>query len=140
MKKLINLSLIYAIAGMIGGVFFREFTKFNHFTGVTFLGKVHTHLLVLGAIVFLIVALFEGQYSLSEQKKYRLFYITYNIGLPLTTIMMVVRGVVEVLNISLSSGMNSAISGIAGVGHIFLGIGFIVLILTIKDAVCLEKR
>ena len=35
MKKFINISLIYAIAAMAGGVFYREFTKFNNFTGVT---------------------------------------------------------------------------------------------------------
>ncbi|MEG0756372.1 MAG: DUF2871 family protein, partial [Oscillospiraceae bacterium] len=28
MKKYLNLSLIYAIAAMVGGVFYREFTKF----------------------------------------------------------------------------------------------------------------
>ena len=28
MKKFLNLSLIYAIAAMAGGVFYREFTKF----------------------------------------------------------------------------------------------------------------
>ena len=43
MKKFINISLIYAIAAMAGGVFYREFTKFNNFTGVTALGKVHAH-------------------------------------------------------------------------------------------------
>lgn len=29
MKKYLNISLIYAIAAMAGGVFYREFTKFN---------------------------------------------------------------------------------------------------------------
>lgn len=44
MKKYLNISLIYAIAAMVGGVFYREFTKWNGFTGMTALGKVHTHL------------------------------------------------------------------------------------------------
>lgn len=38
MKKHLNISLIYAIAAMLGGVFYREFTKFNSFSGVTALG------------------------------------------------------------------------------------------------------
>lgn len=38
MKKYLNVSLIYAVAAMIGGVFYREFTKFNSFDGVTVLG------------------------------------------------------------------------------------------------------
>ena len=61
MKKYLNTALIYAIAAMAGGVFYREFTKYNDFTGVTALGKVHPHLFLLGMLVFLIVALFAGQ-------------------------------------------------------------------------------
>ena len=48
MKKLLNTAFIYALAAMAGGVFYREFTKYNSFTGVTSLGKVHTHLFLLG--------------------------------------------------------------------------------------------
>ena len=49
-KKYFNLALIYATAAMIGGVFYREFTKWNGFTGATALGKVHTHLFILGIL------------------------------------------------------------------------------------------
>ena len=59
-KKYLNYSLVYAIAAMIGGVFYREITKWNGYTGITMLGKVHTHLFLLGMMVFLIVALFAG--------------------------------------------------------------------------------
>ena len=61
MKKSLNLSLAYAVAAMAGGVFYREFTKFSGFDGVTALGKVHTHLFLLGTMVFLLVALFAAQ-------------------------------------------------------------------------------
>ena len=43
---------------MVGGVFYREFTKLNGYTGVTALGKVHTHLFLLGMVMFLIIAVF----------------------------------------------------------------------------------
>ena len=33
MKKYLNYALGYAVAAMAGGVFYREFTKFNGFTG-----------------------------------------------------------------------------------------------------------
>ena len=46
MKKYLNYSLVYAVAAMVGGVFYREFTKWNGYTGVTRLGKVHTHLFI----------------------------------------------------------------------------------------------
>ena len=53
MKKLLNTAFIYALAAMAGGVFYREFTKFNGFSGRTALGLVHTHLFLLGRVVYL---------------------------------------------------------------------------------------
>lgn len=134
MKKYLNYALVYAIAAMIGGVFYREFTKMNSYTEVTMLGKVHTHLFLLGMIVFLLVALFAGQYRLEEQKLFRAFMCIYNIGVPLTAIMMVVRGITEVVGIELSKAANGAISGIAGIGHIIAGIGIVLLLLSLKKA------
>lgn len=132
MKKCLKISLAYAIAAMVGGVFYREFTKWNGFSGVTMLGKVHAHLFLLGMMVFLLVALFAANSKLDEQRQYRAFQIIYNIGLPLTTIMMVVRGVTQVLAIPLSTGVSAAISGIAGVGHILVSVGLILLLLALK--------
>lgn len=57
MKKLINTSMIYFILALAAGVFYREFTKFNGFSGSTALCRVHTHLFVLGMLIFLIAAL-----------------------------------------------------------------------------------
>ena len=42
-KRYANLALIYAVIAMIFGVFYREFTKFQHFTGQTNLSVIHTH-------------------------------------------------------------------------------------------------
>lgn len=135
MKKCLNISLVYAIAGLAGGVFYREFTKLNGFDGVTVLGKVHTHLLLLGMIVFLIAALFCARFkSLPERKTFKAFMVVYNIGVPMTAIMMAVRGVTEVLNTELSKGANGAISGISGIGHIITGVGIILLILSLKGS------
>ena len=46
MKKMIRIAFFYVILALIGGVFYREFTKFNGFTGVTVLADVHVHLMV----------------------------------------------------------------------------------------------
>ena len=43
LKRYMNASVLYAILAMVGGVFYREFTKFNSFTAKTSLGVVHTH-------------------------------------------------------------------------------------------------
>lgn len=139
MKKYLNLSMAYAIAAMAGGVFYREFTKWNGFTGVTALGKVHTHLFMLGMIMFLIVALFAERYPLSEQKTFRMFVRVYNMGVPVTSLMMAVRGITQVLALPLSKGASSAISGIAGIGHILTGAGMILLLLSLRKAARREQ-
>ena len=53
----------------------------------------------------------------------------YNVGLNLTAIMLVVRGIVQVLDLNVVSAV---ISGIAGIGHIILGISLILILLDIK--------
>ena len=46
MKRYMNASILYAILAMVGGVFYREFTKFYGFIDRTSLGFVHTLLSV----------------------------------------------------------------------------------------------
>lgn len=133
MKKYVNYALGYAIAAMIGGVFYREFTKFSGFTGVTALGKVHTHLFLLGMVVFLLVALFAAHQDLRSSKKFRVFMCMYNAGVPLTALMMAVRGVTQVLGMTLSRGASASISGIAGIGHILTGVGLVLLLLSLRE-------
>jgi hypothetical protein len=132
MKKYLNLSLIYAVFAMAAGVFYREFTKWNGFTGVTALGKVHAHLFLLGMMVFLLVALFSERHALKEQKSFRIFLWLYNIGVPLTAVMLAVRGILQVLGTPLSAGTDAAVSGIAGIGHILTGAGLILLLVSLK--------
>ena len=132
MKKYLNVSLIYALAAMAGGVFYREFTKFNHFSGVTALGKVHTHLFLLGMLVFLVIALYSAHNDLGKLRSFRAFLWCYNIGVPLTAAMMVARGVPQVLGLTLSNAASASISGIAGIGHILTGAGIVLLLVSLK--------
>jgi len=132
LRKYLNIALAYAIAGMVGGVFYREFTKWNDFTGATALGVVHAHLFILGMLVFIVIALFARSGGLEETRTFRAFMLTYNAGLVLTVAMLVVRGVVQVLGIALATGADAAISGIAGCGHMALGAGMILLIVSLK--------
>ena len=53
----------------------------------------------------------------------------------LTAVMLVVRGVTQVMMPTLSSSMNAAISGIAGIGHILLGVSLILLLVQIRHSV-----
>ena len=59
MKRYMNTALLYAVFAMAGGVFYREFTKFNGFTGKTTLSVVHTHYFLLGMVFFLLLLLLE---------------------------------------------------------------------------------
>ena len=134
MKRYINTALLYAILAMAGGVFYREFTKLNGFTAKTTLAVVHTHYLLLGMVFFLLLLVLEKNISFTGPKTGRVLAV-YNVGLNLTAVMLAVRGVVQVLGIALSTGMSAAISGVAGIGHILLGIGLVLLLLEIRRGV-----
>ena len=134
MKRYMNLALLYAVLAMVGGVFYREFTKFNGFTGKTTLGVVHPHYFLLGMVFFLLLLLLEKNFGFTGPKTGRVL-AAYQVGLNLTTVMLVVRGVTQVLGTSLSSGMTAAISGMAGIGHIILGVSLVVLLVQIRRSV-----
>ena len=133
MKRYMNTALLYAILAMVGGVFYREFTKFNGFTAKTTLSVVHTHYFLLGMVLFLLLVL-EKSFSFTGPKTGRVLAV-YHIGLNLTAVMLVVRGVVQVLGTTLSAGMNAAISGMAGIGHVLLGVSLVLLLLQLKRSV-----
>ena len=134
MKRYMNLAMLYAVLAMVGGVFYREFTKFNGFTAKTTLGVVHTHYFLLGMVFFLLLLLLEKSFSFTGAKTGRVL-AAYQIGLNLTAVMFVVRGVTQVLGTALSSGMSAAISGVAGIGHILLGVSLVLLLIEIKRSV-----
>lgn len=135
MKKMINTSFAYLIAGLISGVFYREFTKFNGFTGETTLRAMHPHLLVLGMLVFLLVVLFMKSFNIKEDGRIKKFYIFYNIGVIGTVLMLAARGITQVLNSPLSKGANAAISGMSGIFHIVLTIGIMFFFTELKHKI-----
>ncbi len=139
MKRYMNTALLYAILAMAGGVFFREFTKFNDFTGETALSVVHTHYFLLGMVFFLLVLMMEKNFAFSGKKTGRVLAV-YHVGLNLTAMMFVVRGVTQVLGTALTSAMDAAISGMAGIGHILLGVSLVLLLLQMKRSVKAERR
>lgn len=138
MKRYMNTALLYAVFAMAGGVFYREFTKFNGFTAKTTLSVVHTHYFLLGMVFFLLLLLLEKNFAFTGAKTGRVL-AAYHIGLNLTAVMLVVRGVAQVLAPTLSSGMSAAISGVAGIGHILLGGSMVLLLLRIKRSVSLPQ-
>ena len=117
MKRIINTAIVYFIFAMAGGVFYREFTKWNGYTEPTTLGVLHVHLLVMGTLLFLITALFAKVTMLAENLLFKKFFVLYNIALPAMVVMMLIRGIVQ---------------GLAGLSHIGMMIAFFLLLFAIK--------
>ena len=140
MKKYINTAFIYAIAAIACGVFYREFTKFNMFEGKTTLAFTHLHFFALGTLVFLLVAVFSEITDVTQQKAFKPFFILYNIGLPFMVVMLFVRGIPQVLQIELSKGISSAISGIAGIAHIIMAVAVVLLFTALRKSKCTIKK
>lgn len=78
---------------------------------------MHTHYLILGLVEMNVHFVDE------KVKKY---LILYHVGLNMTAMMLVVRGIVQVVS--------TAISGIAGIGHILLKVSLILILIQIKHA------
>ena len=127
MKRYINYSIVYTVLAVLGGEFYREFTKMNGYTAWTTLSVVHTHYFILGMMFFLIL----GLISMNMNLKINRAVLFYNIGLNLTAIMLIVRGIIQVLDLNVISAL---ISGIADIGHITLGVSLILILLDIKKA------
>ena len=90
--------------------------------------------MVLGMALFLILALFAKSGGLTEQRSFRIFLVLYNIGLPLMVVMLIIRGIIQVLGIVPAKGADASISGIAGISHIVLAVALGFLFAALKGA------
>ncbi|UKD56048.1 DUF2871 domain-containing protein [Amycolatopsis sp. FU40] len=122
-KKIYWAAAIYTILGLLGGLYYRELTKAKDFTGDTQLSIVHTHLLALGTLVFLIVLVLDKVFTLSATRSFAPFFWIYHAGMLVTVGGMVVHGTLTVLG----KESGAAIAGIAGLGHILLTVAFVLL-------------
>lgn len=134
MKRLFNLSFLYLILGLALGVFFREFTKLNDFSGATTLNVAHTHTLVLGFIFFLVIVILEKVFTISNIKYFNIWLITYNIGLLSLISTLVARGILEILNKDFAG-----LPHIAGTSHAILGLSLIWLMIILKKSIFTNK-
>ena len=130
-KRYANYALAYALAAMAGGVFYREFTKFQQFTGKTTLSVVPTHYFLLGMFFFLLLMLQEKErlFSASRTAKAE---VTYQAGLNITALGLLARGFTQVWGTALSRGMDASLSGVSGIGHILMGVSLVLILLDIR--------
>lgn len=130
-KRYANLALVYAIAAMVFGVFYREYTKFSHFSRKTNLSVMHTHYFLLGMFFFLMLMVIEKVFAFSDKSVGKTVFV-YQAGLNITGIGFLIRGLTQVWGTQLSRGMDASISGIAGIGHILTGVSMVLILLKIK--------
>lgn len=127
MQKIYYAAHTYMIVGLISGLFYREFTKLENYTGDTQLSIVHTHLLALGMLFHLILLVLEKQFTLSASPLFTWSYWTYNAGVTLTVTLMTIHGCRTVLG----HETGAATSSLAGLGHIVLTIGLILFFINL---------
>ncbi len=135
--QLLSSVTAYTVLGLAAGLFYREFTKANGYPEGLMgqLGLAHTHILTLGMIVLLIVLALERSFSLSSSRLFRWFFWIYNAGVVLTSSMLVWHGMLQVQSLE-SSKM---IAGLAGLGHMLVGAGFVLLLLSLFSRIRDEK-
>ena len=80
---------------------------------------------------FLAMMLAEKALSFSDRNTGKLLTV-YQVGLNVTGLGFLLRGLVQVWGTELSRGMDAAISGIAGIGHILTGVCIILLLLKMR--------
>lgn len=134
-KRYVIWAFAYLIAGLLCGVYYREFTKaLGYVNQYTPLGLVHPHLLVLGMIMSLLIGFLLAHYEINA-KAGKWAFIIYNCGVIGSALMLLLRGTFDVLSKTtdfvLSSGANGAISGISGMFHILLAAGIVIYFIAI---------
>ncbi|MGM0523135.1 MAG: DUF2871 family protein [Bacillota bacterium] len=134
MKHYLSAAIVYTILGLTSGVFYREFTKLSGYTESTRLSLIHGHYISLGLFFFLFLLILEKQFAWSRFPKTKGLVIGYHIGLNISIIGFLIRGVTEVLGTTMSSALNASISGISGIGHIVLAVTLIMILFRVKKA------
>ena len=135
MTRLLNTAFAYILLGLASGLFYREFVKATDNVGThTQLNTLHTHLLVLGMVMFLLILALDAIFSLTGRRSFTVFFWTYNVGLVVTVAMQAVRGILT-LDGQDPTTTSAAIPGIAGLGHMLLAVGLIALFLALRGGI-----
>ena len=92
---------------------------------------MHTHYFLLGMFFFLMLMVIEKVFAFSDKSVGKTVFV-YQVGLSITGIGFLIRGLTQVWGTQLSRGMDASISGIAGIGHILTGVSMVLILLKIK--------
>lgn len=137
MRRLLYSFLFYMIIGLLSGFYYRELTKAHHFTGDTQLALVHTHTLILGMFMFLLLLPLEKVFKLSSYYLFNWFFIVYHLGVIVTIGMMTYKGTLQVIGAKYSP---EALAGFAGIGHMGMLAGLLLLFFLLRQAIITEPK
>lgn len=137
MRRLLYSFLFYMIIGILSGFYYRELTKAHHFTGDTQLALVHTHTLILGMFMFLLLLPLEKVFKLSSYYLFNWFFIVYHLGVIVTIGMMTYKGTLQVIGAKYSP---EALAGFAGIGHTGMLAGLLLLFFLLRQAIITEPK
>ncbi len=127
-RSIAEMSFMYLVLGLAAGVFYREFSKLYNFNLDTTMSTIHVHVLVLGFIgmlVIFVISLLLKNKNPDLPSKLKKTLVLWHIGLLITVSILILRGFFDFLGTSSPSGLDAAISGIAGLGHIVLAAGMV---------------
>ncbi len=82
-------------------------------------------------VVFLLLLLLEKAFAFSDRRTGKILAV-YQVGLNITCLAFLVRGILQVLGTELSRAVDASLSGVAGIGHILLGVSLLLLLLQIR--------
>lgn len=136
MRRILYAFLVYTILGLLSGFYYRELTLAYDFTGETQLVVVHTHTLILGMFMHLILLPVTKVFNLSSYYLFNWFYIIFNLGVLTTIGMMFTKGTYQVIG----KTVPESFAGFAGIGHTILTAGFILLFFLLKCAIIKDPK
>lgn len=131
MRRVLYAFLFYTAIGLFSGFYYRELTVAHHFTGDTQLVVVHTHTLILGMMMHLLLLPLVKVFKLSSYYLFNWFFIIYNIGVIVTVGMMAVKGTYQVIGLHVPESF----AGFAGIGHTIITAGFVLLFFLLRNAI-----
>ncbi len=131
LNRLFTSAAAWTAIGLLSGLYWREFTKLNEFTGETMLSTAHTHALALGTLVFLAVLALAKVFPMAE-KSTKLFALLYNIGLGFTVGTLLVKGTLQVLEMPIAT--SPMWPGFSGLGHMILAGTWVYVFLSLRKA------
>lgn len=138
-RSLVITAAVFAALGMIVGMIYHGMMlSFGRAGG--YMAATHPMTFVLGCGAFLIAAILEKLFKLSDSKLSVPTYVVYVVGVVFTVLMLIIRGYVQVSGAVISDGADAAISGAAGIAHTVIAVGMVMyFVMLIRRIVRSEK-